>query len=117
MKIRQRPLAGCSEVEKFSGQTEEEADLHDALSPHHDQLDLAPFWWILEYLSLQRKYQTVSLDELSPVFSFSHSLKQGDGSWKMFQKFVTALLTLVFMMFIFCIGGTGVVHDTSQLSR
>ncbi|KAF7791081.1 hypothetical protein EIP86_002042 [Pleurotus ostreatoroseus] len=37
--------------------TEEEEDLADALSPMYDQLALAPFWWILEWLPMRHKVQ------------------------------------------------------------
>jgi hypothetical protein len=37
--------------------TEEEHELHDSLSPAYDQLELAPIWWILEYLPLPRRYK------------------------------------------------------------
>jgi hypothetical protein len=72
MKIRQRVAEDCPE-EKVLCETEEEAELHDALSPHHDQLDIAPFWWILEYLSLQRKYRDVSQNG-DAIFLMSDSL-------------------------------------------
>lgn len=35
--------------------TEEEEDLRDALCPIYDQLQLAKWWWILEYLPLKVK--------------------------------------------------------------
>jgi hypothetical protein len=74
MKIRRRVVEDCPE-KKVLCETEEEAEVHDALSPHHDQLDIAPFWWILEYLSLRRKYQDVSQNG-NVIFlmsdSFSH---------------------------------------------
>ncbi|KAJ3818280.1 hypothetical protein F5880DRAFT_1685007 [Lentinula raphanica] len=36
--------------------TEEELDLEDALSPIYDQLDLAPGWWVLEFLPVKNKF-------------------------------------------------------------
>lgn len=39
------------------GETEEEADLKDALAPIYDQLNLAWFWWLLELLPSKRRYQ------------------------------------------------------------
>ncbi|KAF5317488.1 hypothetical protein D9619_013150 [Psilocybe cf. subviscida] len=38
-------------------QTEEEADLKDALAPIYDQLSLAPHWWVLELLPIRQRYQ------------------------------------------------------------
>ncbi|KAF9565098.1 hypothetical protein CPC08DRAFT_630430 [Agrocybe pediades] len=38
-------------------ETEEEAELKDALSPIYDQLSLAWFWWILELLPMKQKFQ------------------------------------------------------------
>ena len=37
--------------------TEEEHELHDALSPLYDQLELAWSWWILELFPVQDRYQ------------------------------------------------------------
>lgn len=37
--------------------SEEEEELQDALSPAYDQLKLKKFWWILEILPLQLRYQ------------------------------------------------------------
>ncbi|KAF9477867.1 hypothetical protein BDN70DRAFT_913930 [Pholiota conissans] len=37
--------------------TEEDHELSDALAPIYDQLDLAWFWWILEYIPFHQKYQ------------------------------------------------------------
>lgn len=37
--------------------TEEEYELQDALAPIYDQLSLAWFWWILEFLPLKHRYQ------------------------------------------------------------
>ncbi|KAJ7174161.1 hypothetical protein C8R43DRAFT_977286 [Mycena crocata] len=37
--------------------SEEEMDLQDALCPIYDQLSLAWFWWILEFLPLRQRYQ------------------------------------------------------------
>ncbi|KAJ7202267.1 hypothetical protein GGX14DRAFT_654041 [Mycena pura] len=37
--------------------TEEELDREDALCPVYDQLRLAWFWWILEFLPLKQRYQ------------------------------------------------------------
>lgn len=36
--------------------TEEELDLEDAMSPIYDQLSLAKWWWILEFLPLRNKF-------------------------------------------------------------
>jgi len=37
--------------------SEEEEELHDALSPIYDQLKLKKAWWILEILPMQLRYQ------------------------------------------------------------
>jgi hypothetical protein len=37
--------------------SEEDEELHDALSPVYDQLKLKKGWWILEVLPLQLRYQ------------------------------------------------------------
>ncbi|KAF5358616.1 hypothetical protein D9758_007671 [Tetrapyrgos nigripes] len=37
--------------------TEEEEELHDAMSPKYDQLKLTPGWWILEYIPMQSRFQ------------------------------------------------------------
>lgn len=37
--------------------SEEEEELHDALSPAYDQLKLKKGWWILEILPLHLRYQ------------------------------------------------------------
>jgi len=38
-------------------ETEEEAELKDALAPVYDQLSLAWFWWLLEFLPMKHKFQ------------------------------------------------------------
>ncbi|KAJ6585623.1 hypothetical protein B0H19DRAFT_1110303 [Mycena capillaripes] len=37
--------------------TEEELDLHDALSPIYDQLSLSKWWWLLELMPLKQHFQ------------------------------------------------------------
>ena len=37
-------------LEKHRNLLKEEEELKDALSPNHDQLSIAKFWWILEIL-------------------------------------------------------------------
>ncbi|KAG5340142.1 hypothetical protein E4T56_gene19446 [Termitomyces sp. T112] len=37
--------------------SEEEHELHDAMSPIYDQLSLAPFWWLLELFPIEQRYQ------------------------------------------------------------
>jgi hypothetical protein len=50
--------AGPSALTNVDGfLTEEDLDLHDALSPIYDQLTLKWFWWILELLPLKQRYQ------------------------------------------------------------
>ncbi|KAJ7506925.1 hypothetical protein B0H11DRAFT_1973404 [Mycena galericulata] len=43
--------------EKPAHGMEEEEDLKDALSPIYDQLKLSPFWWILEVIPMNFRYQ------------------------------------------------------------
>jgi len=38
-------------------ESEEEADLKDALSPVYDQLNLSWFWWLLEFLPMKQRFQ------------------------------------------------------------
>ncbi|KAL0959660.1 hypothetical protein HGRIS_011362 [Hohenbuehelia grisea] len=49
--------------------TEEDHELHDALSPVYDQLALAPFWWALELFPIKQRYQ------------------KGDNSWDTYLGF------------------------------
>ncbi|KDQ30789.1 hypothetical protein PLEOSDRAFT_1035733 [Pleurotus ostreatus PC15] len=37
--------------------SEEEEELLDALSPKYDQLKLKPFWWILEFIPMEYRFQ------------------------------------------------------------
>ncbi|KAL0575406.1 hypothetical protein V5O48_006577 [Marasmius crinis-equi] len=37
--------------------TEEEEELRDAIAPMYDQLELRPFWWMLELLPMEFRYQ------------------------------------------------------------
>ncbi|KAJ7704774.1 hypothetical protein B0H17DRAFT_1038540 [Mycena rosella] len=46
-----------SEAAPAVHKTEEEMELQDALCPVYDQLRLAWFWWILEFLPLKQRYQ------------------------------------------------------------
>ncbi|KAF7353957.1 DUF2235 domain-containing protein [Mycena venus] len=46
-----------SEAAQVTQKTEEELELQDALCPIYDQLNLAWFWWILEFLPLKQRYQ------------------------------------------------------------
>lgn len=48
--------------------TEEEYELFDALSPVYDQLSLAAFWWSLELVPMEQRYQ------------------KGDKSWQFYVK-------------------------------
>ncbi|KJA17889.1 hypothetical protein HYPSUDRAFT_205861 [Hypholoma sublateritium FD-334 SS-4] len=49
--------AGLSAFSSEQLKIEEYHELQDALSPIYDQLDLAWFWWILEYIPFRQKYQ------------------------------------------------------------
>ncbi|KAJ7133376.1 hypothetical protein C8R44DRAFT_23113 [Mycena epipterygia] len=44
-------------IEKPAHGMEEEEDLKDAMCPIYDQLQLKPFWWILELLPMNFRYQ------------------------------------------------------------
>ncbi|KAJ7028390.1 hypothetical protein C8F04DRAFT_1119191 [Mycena alexandri] len=46
-----------SEAPPTPHKTEEELDLLDAMCPIYDQLTLAWFWWILEFLPVKQRYQ------------------------------------------------------------
>ena len=37
--------------------TEEEHEVRDALSPLYDQLALAPYWWVLEFVPIRHRLQ------------------------------------------------------------
>jgi hypothetical protein len=45
--------------------TEEEEELHDAMSPVYDQLSLAPHWWALELVPMLHKYHEVRIQNHS----------------------------------------------------
>jgi len=49
--------SASSDTSRAGLSNEEELDLHDALCPIYDQLSLAWFWWILEFLPLKLRYQ------------------------------------------------------------
>ncbi|KAJ7615599.1 hypothetical protein DFH06DRAFT_1239577 [Mycena polygramma] len=46
-----------SEATQVTLKSEEELDLQDALCPIYDQLSLAWFWWVLEFLPIKQRYQ------------------------------------------------------------
>ncbi|KAJ7133352.1 hypothetical protein C8R44DRAFT_849473 [Mycena epipterygia] len=46
-----------AEEPQVTRKSEEELDLQDALCPIYDQLSLAWFWWILEFLPIRQRYQ------------------------------------------------------------
>jgi hypothetical protein len=64
-KVERRPrtsLFSQPKIEEKSSassacQTEEEHELHDALSPKFDQLSIKKTWWILELLPVKQRYQ------------------------------------------------------------
>ncbi|KAF9460646.1 hypothetical protein BDZ94DRAFT_1375663, partial [Collybia nuda] len=45
--------------------TEEEEDLHDALAPSYDQLELTRLWWLLELVPMKLRYVTMSNNVLN----------------------------------------------------
>ncbi|KAJ7482979.1 hypothetical protein B0H11DRAFT_2021670 [Mycena galericulata] len=49
--------ASTEEAAQAKRPSEEELDLQDALCPIYDQLSLAWFWWVLEFLPLKQRYQ------------------------------------------------------------
>lgn len=55
---------GDGTIDHDHEKTEEEEELHDALSPIYDQLSLAPRWWALEVLPMMHKYQKVPVSNL-----------------------------------------------------
>ena len=58
--------------------TEEEEELKDALSPNHDQLSIAKFWWILE------------------ILPFVHVRQHQGGNWVRYVMYVCFKLFVVF---------------------
>ncbi|KAJ3861403.1 hypothetical protein EV359DRAFT_47287 [Lentinula novae-zelandiae] len=50
--------------------SEEEEDLEDVLSPKYDQLKITPFWWILEVIPMQFRYQR-KCDDWVSYFGFN----------------------------------------------
>lgn len=53
--------------------SEEEEDLHDAMAPSYDQLELKPLWWLLEIIPTIRR--DVKNDKQAVrVFRFVHAL-------------------------------------------
>jgi len=64
-RIKSHSDPALEDYEEYAGLTasavqpkmEEHHELQDALSPIYDQLDLAWFWWILEYIPFRQKYQ------------------------------------------------------------
>ncbi|THU90431.1 hypothetical protein K435DRAFT_841472 [Dendrothele bispora CBS 962.96] len=51
------PKEVMAEDAHFGSLTEEQEDLHDAMSPKYDQLKLSRSWWLLEYIPMQFRYQ------------------------------------------------------------
>lgn len=61
LKIRHINEELTNQTDETQGQgqltmTEEEEDLHDALSPAHDRLQISRGWWVLEMLPRTHKY-------------------------------------------------------------
>jgi len=50
-------VANVAPTEPPKAMTEEEHELHDALSPVYDQLQLSWSWWILEVMPMRHRFQ------------------------------------------------------------
>jgi hypothetical protein len=55
----------------FVNETEE--DLADALSPMYDQLQLAKYWWVLEWIPQKIRYQSGITDLMVSEIRYVHS--------------------------------------------
>ncbi|KAF9483556.1 hypothetical protein BDN70DRAFT_290759 [Pholiota conissans] len=62
-------------------ETEEEADLKDALAPIYDQLSMKWFWWVLELLPMYVRYQEEKVQEETSqkVWQWSKELQMNLG--------------------------------------
>ena len=60
--------------------SEEEEELHDALSPTYDQLKIQKVWWIIELIPLHLRYQ------------------RGDNQWVSYFAWVFSFQTLGFVL-------------------
>ncbi|KAG6873167.1 hypothetical protein C0995_002016 [Termitomyces sp. Mi166 len=47
--------------------SEEEHELRDAMSPIYDQLNLSPFWWLLELFPIKHRYQKGNMSWASHI--------------------------------------------------
>ena len=76
--------------------SEEEEELHDALSPKYDQLKIQKAWWIVELIPLYLRYQ------------------RGDNQWVSYFAWVFSFQTLGFVLLTdnwFLVGRTRLVLD------
>jgi len=82
--------------------SEEEEELHDALSPKYDQLKIQKAWWIIELIPLHLRYQ------------------RGDNQWVSYVAWVFSCQTLGFVLLtdhcVFVVGRTWLNLDSYQNS-
>jgi len=75
-----------AEREPFKGEDMEE--LLDALSPSFDQLEIAPFWWLLEFVPLQLKKELAVYSPHEPwISNYAWVQNRGEGR-KIFKHVV-----------------------------
>ncbi|KAJ7242129.1 hypothetical protein C8J57DRAFT_1452544 [Mycena rebaudengoi] len=55
--IPSKSQTGVQKEQALQNDATKEMELHDALSPIYDQLNLAWFWWFLEFLPIKQRYQ------------------------------------------------------------
>lgn len=73
MQIQHIPSGATQKLQNYANadnlvepyMTEEEHELHDAMSPVYDQLSLAWFWWTLELFPIKQHYQRTEDDAWS----------------------------------------------------
>lgn len=56
-EAKRKAIQAEEDKKKLAFINEEDEELRDALSPLFDQLKLAPFWWIVEFLPLPMRYE------------------------------------------------------------
>ncbi|KAF8718271.1 hypothetical protein AX14_011954 [Amanita brunnescens Koide BX004] len=56
-EAKRKAIQAEEDKKKLAFVNEEDEELRDALSPLFDQLKLAPFWWIVEFLPLPMRYE------------------------------------------------------------
>jgi hypothetical protein len=57
LTLEQHEAKVKADMQAEAEMSELEIDLKDSMSPVYDQLKLAPFWWMLEFLPAKHRYQ------------------------------------------------------------